>query len=101
MTRNHKILQALLELNVQNDDEYELLSDDFKNLLKNKQTLEEQFNQESSNLNRLTGILADFYTDKNKFKGINVKGKLDSFIDSLSNEDLTESQLLEALNTTV
>lgn len=83
--RNHKILQALLELNVQNDDEFELLSDKYKNLLRNKQNLEENFKKDSSSLDRLIGILTDFYMDKNKFKGINVKHKLESLHDALRN----------------
>jgi len=83
LTKNFKILQALLELNVQNDDEYELLSDKYKNLLTNKQNLEEKYKSESSNLNRLIGILMDLYIDKNKFKGINVKNKLEAVAEAL------------------
>lgn len=83
--RNHKILQALLELNVQRDDEYELLSDKYKKLLQNKQNVEEKYKSDSSNLKRLIGILIDFYVDKNKFKGINVKNKLEAFADGLKN----------------
>ncbi|XP_070507976.1 BBSome complex member BBS7-like [Chironomus tepperi] len=85
MERNHKILQGLLELNVQNDDEFEMLSDKYKNLLQNKQNVEEKFKNDSSNLNRLIGILIDFYVDKNKFRGINVRNKLDAFVDALKN----------------
>lgn len=98
LIKNYKILQALLELNVQNDDEFELLSDEFKNLLKDKQTIEKKFNNESANLNRLIGILANFYMDKNKFKGINVKNKLEAFIDILNTEIESENQLLETFN---
>lgn len=83
--KNHKILQALLELNVQNDDEYELLSDKYKKLLQNKRNVEEKYKSDSSNLKRLIGILIDFYIDKNKFKGINVKNKLEAFADGLKN----------------
>lgn len=88
LTKNHKILQALLELNVQNDDEFELLSDNYKNLLHNKQNLEEKFKAETSNLDRLIGILTDFYIDKNKFKGINVKSKLEPLLEALSSKNL-------------
>lgn len=95
LTRNHKILQALLELNVQNDDEFELLSDNYKNLLHNKQNLEERFKSESSNLNRLIGILTDFYIDKNKFKGINVRHKLNSLQDALNNFRNDSDTLME------
>lgn len=85
MERNHKILQALLELNVQNDDEFELLSDKYKKLLQNKQNVDEKYKSDSSNRNRLIGILIDFYVDKNKFKGINVRNKLEAFMDALKN----------------
>lgn len=85
LERNHKILQALLELNVQNDDEFELLSDKYKKLLQNKQNVDEKYKSDSSNRNRLIGILIDFYVDKNKFKGINVRNKLEAFMDALKN----------------
>lgn len=84
LMRNYKILQALLDLNVQNDDEFELLSDKYKNLLHNKQNLEGKFKNDSTNLKRLIGILAEFYVDKNKFKGINVRNKLETFVEALS-----------------
>lgn len=100
LIKNYKILQALLELNVQNDDEFELLSDEFKNLLNDKQNIEKKFNNESANLNRLIGVLANFYVDKNKFKGINVKNKLEAFIDILNTEIESEDFLLETLNST-
>lgn len=83
--KNHKILQALLELNVQNDDEFELLSDKYKKLLQNKQNVEEKYKSDSSNLKRLIGILIDSYVDKNKFKGINVRNKSEAFADGLKN----------------
>jgi Bardet-Biedl syndrome 7 protein len=77
------MLEALLELNVQNDDEFELLSDKYKSLLQNKQNVEEKYKSDSSNLNRLIGILIDFFIDKNKFKGINVRSKIETFLDAL------------------
>lgn len=83
--KNFKILRALLDLNVENDAEYELLSDKYKKLLQNKQKVEEKYKSDSSNLKRLIGILIDFYVDKNKFKGINVKNKLEAFADGLKN----------------
>lgn len=61
-----------------------MLSDKYKNLLHNKQTLEEKYENESFNLDRLNGIVTDCYIDKNKFKGINVKSKLDALRDALA-----------------
>lgn len=92
--KNYKILQALLNLNVENDDEFELLSDKYKNLLNDKQNLEAKHEIESTNFNRLIGILIDIYIDKNKFKGINVKSKLESYTHFLRNCDGIE-QLME------
>lgn len=95
LKRNHKILQALLELNVQNDDEFEMLSEKYKNILHNKQNLEDEFKKESNNLDRLIGILTEFYIDKNKFKGINVKTKIEAVIEALKN--FKKNSLMEIL----
>lgn len=94
-SRNYKILQALLELNVQNDDEFDLLSNIYKNLLHNKQNIEDTFKSSTSNLKRLIDILTEFYVDKNKFKGINVRNKLEMFVDSLKKNYENETSLLE------
>lgn len=84
LKRNHRFLQALLQLNVQNDDEFDLLSEDYKNLLHNKQKIEANYEIESKNLARLVRILTEFYMDKNKFKGVNVRN-LDVFLNALNN----------------
>lgn len=75
--RNHTLLQALLELNIQNDDDFEVLSDKYKNLLKNKRSHEENFKNESFNLQRLINVVTDFYVDRSKLKGINAKNKIE------------------------
>lgn len=93
LIRNYEILQALLELNVQNDDEFELLSDKYKNILRDKQNLEEKFKIQSFKLDRLIGILTDFYIDKNKFKGINVKQKLETLMEALGSSYTSETLL--------
>lgn len=85
LKRNHKVLQALLELNVHNDDEFEMLSENYKSLVQNKQNLEETFKKDSSNLDRLIGILTEFYIDKNKFKGMNVKNRMETLLETLHN----------------
>lgn len=85
----------MLELNVQNDDEFELLSEKYKKILQDKQNIEENFKKESCNLNRLIGILTEFYIDKNKFKGINVKQKLETFLEALKNYKSGSESLLK------
>lgn len=82
-----------MEINIQNDEEFEILSDKYKNLLRNKQSLEENFKSEAFNRERLIGVVTDFYIDNNKFKGINVKNKLESLQDAL--RDYNTEILLE------
>lgn len=85
LVRNYKLLQALIDLNVQNDDEYNLLSEKYKNLLMNKNVIETSYKNEGSNLKRLNGIMTDLYIDKHKFKGINVKSKIEQLSELLKN----------------
>lgn len=96
LSKNYKLLQALLELNVQNDEEFDLLSDKYKTLLTNKQTIEQSNNNEASNFKRLKGIVIDLFIDKFKFKGINVKHKLEHLVEILDNYDF--DSLLDYFN---
>jgi mevalonate kinase len=88
-----------MELNVQDDDEFELL----RNLLNNKQELEKKFKFVLQHLDQIVDILKDFLADKTKFKGANVKDGggggglgLDKLSEALSTCDSTES-LLETI----
>ncbi len=90
LVQNYKLLQALIDLNVQNDDEFNLLSDKYKNLLKNKNIIEISYKNEGSNLKRLNGIMTDLYIDKHKFKGINVKSKIEQLSELLANFNFDE-----------
>lgn len=94
--KNHRMLEALLELNVQDDDEFELLSEQYKNLLLNKQDIEKRFKYDLYHLDQMFDILKDFLADKNKFKGASVKDNLDKVSEALSTCDDRES-LLEAI----
>jgi Bardet-Biedl syndrome 7 protein len=94
--QKHQILEGLLELNVRNDDEYELLSEQYKNLLQNKQQIEQSYKKDFINNKRLIGILIDFYIDRNKHRGVNVKNKIESFVEQLKifNYDLLHEFLI-------
>lgn len=91
-----------MELNVQDDDEFELLSEPYRNILNNKQELEKKFKFVLQHLDQIIDILKDFLADKAKFKGANVKDGvdgglgLDKLSEALSTCDSTES-LLETI----
>ena len=91
LEKNYNLLQALLELNLKNDEEFEVLSDKYKTLLKNKDQIEESYKKFSVNLVRIHGVVIEVYNDKMKFKGIHGKSKIDQLTEILKNyvlEDL-------------
>lgn len=84
-------------MNVQDDDEFELLSEQYKNLLLSKQELEKRFKCDLYHLDQIVDILKDFLADKNKFKGASVKDDhLDKVSAALSTCDNRET-LLETI----
>lgn len=90
LTKDYQILQALIDLDIRNDEEFETLSEDYQDLLKNQRQIEAEFKKQPTILNRIYGILTDLYIDKFKFKGVNVKTKLPQLIDLLENYNYDE-----------
>jgi Bardet-Biedl syndrome 7 protein len=76
---------------VEDEDGYEeVLSQHYLDLLRNKAMVEERFQREPSQLNRIYGILTDLYIDKFKFKGANVKARIPKLIELFENYDFDE-----------
>ncbi|XP_058832796.1 Bardet-Biedl syndrome 7 protein-like [Topomyia yanbarensis] len=90
LTKDYQILQALIDLDIRNDEELSTLSEEYQNLLKNQRQIEIEFKKQPTILNRIYGILTDLYIDKFKFKGVNVKTKLPQLIDLLGNYNFDE-----------
>ncbi|XP_055599136.1 Bardet-Biedl syndrome 7 protein-like [Uranotaenia lowii] len=91
LTKDFQILQALIDLDIRNDEEFSTLSQEYQDLLKNQHAIESEFKKQPTILNRIYGILTDLYIDKFKFKGVSVKTKLPQLIELLENynrEDL-------------
>uniref|UniRef100_A0A336LLY4 CSON007521 protein n=1 Tax=Culicoides sonorensis TaxID=179676 RepID=A0A336LLY4_CULSO len=76
LREDHKLLQALLELDLTTQEEFDILSPEYQNILNNKETILELYRKDPPNINRLYGFLTDLYIDRFKFKGINVKTKI-------------------------
>ncbi|EFA01565.1 Bardet-Biedl syndrome 7 protein homolog-like Protein [Tribolium castaneum] len=71
-----KLLNALNELEVTEEENRTCLSEKYRNLLANEKELRREFQSQPDYLDRLYGIVTDLYIDYNKFKGCNVKSKL-------------------------
>lgn len=85
LTKDYQILQALIDLDIRNDEEFDTLSEEYRQLLENQRDIETEFKKQPTILNRIYGILTDLYIDKFKFKGVSVKTKLPQLIELLDN----------------
>lgn len=72
----HTLLMALLDLDVRSDDELSCLCADYRDILARRNTIMEQQKLDPVELDRISGLLTDFYIDRFKLKGVNVKEKL-------------------------
>uniref|UniRef100_A0A182QGI9 Bardet-Biedl syndrome 7 protein homolog n=1 Tax=Anopheles farauti TaxID=69004 RepID=A0A182QGI9_9DIPT len=90
LTKDYQLSQALLDLDIRDDDEFNTLAEDYRALIRNQQTIGTEFRKQPTILNRIYGILTDLYIDKFKFKGVNVKTKLPQLIELLENYDYDE-----------
>ena len=64
------------------------MSQEYKEILKNADTIRAQFKQQPRKLTYLWGIIADLYTDTAKIKGRhNVQGKMGTLKQILNNYD--------------
>lgn len=85
------LLEALHELDVNDEESANFLCLKYKSLLDNEKELRSRFSSQPSYLDRLYGMITDLYVDYYKFKGMNVKSKLPKLVEQLENynyEDL-------------
>ena len=78
------IIEALQELKYQESD-VSFLATDYLYILENAQHLREEFKQQPCHLERLYGMITDLFIDKFKFKGMNVKSRVNVLLDLLEN----------------
>ena len=71
---------------VENDTSF--LTEEYREILDNADTLQEAFKKQPCHLERLYGMITDLYIDRHKFKGLNVKNKVPQLITILDNYDL-------------
>lgn len=90
LTKDCQMAQALLDLDIRDESEFNILSKEYQELIRNQQSIDEEFRKQPTVLNRIYGILTDLYIDKFKFKGVNVKTKLPLLIDLLENYSYDE-----------
>lgn len=84
---DHRLLMALLDLDVRTDAEFDCLCDEYQDILRRKDSIETSQTIDSIVLDRIYGLLTDCYIDRFKLKGISVKQKIPQLLKLLANYD--------------
>lgn len=84
--KNFIMLNALIDLDIQNDDELASLGSDYINVLKNRDKIMLQ-HQTPKMFDRLIAIITELYVDFCKLKGGNMKIKVSELIAQINNYD--------------
>jgi len=87
-----KFITALTEIKAQSDD-VSFLSDDLKTVLKNSEELLEEHKNNEKKIIFIEHVLQQYYIDRFKFRGINVKhrlGEVNALIEKYSWESLVQ-----------
>lgn len=83
--REHKLLQALLELDIRGEEDMEVLCKEWRDIYTNQKEITQNVGKDRALVDRLHGFLTDLFIDWNKFRGSNVKSKLQQFLQLLEN----------------
>ncbi|XP_059620344.1 Bardet-Biedl syndrome 7 protein homolog [Phlebotomus argentipes] len=85
MSRDYKLLQALLELDIRGDEDLAVLCKEWQEIYKNQKEITLNVGKDRVLVGRFHGFLTDLFIDWNKFRGTNVKSKLQQFLHLLEN----------------
>jgi len=80
------LIGGLKELQVNDSEQEDFLSEEYKNILQNSETVKQMYEQQPRKLSYLWGIIADLYVDTAKIKGFhNVQQKMSTLKQILNN----------------
>lgn len=91
--QENKLLLALLDLDIRNDDELKCVSAEYQEILRREPEILESAKTSQTILNQIYGLLTDCYIDRHKIKGINVSARIPHLVELLNNykyENLVE-----------
>lgn len=85
---DHKLLVALLDLDIRNDDELRSLCDEWQLIIAQQDAIAKAQPDDAIVLDRLLALVTDCYIDWFKLKGFNAKDKVAKFLKLLSAYDV-------------
>lgn len=77
---NHKLLLALMDLDIRGDEDYNSLCPEYKEILSQRDTIMESHKIDAEISDQIEGLLTDCFIDRFKFKGMNVKSKIPDLV---------------------
>lgn len=86
IAKDNQLIDGLKELQVNENEGEDILSDEYKAILKNSERIKSLFEQQPRKLSYLWGIIADLYVDTAKIKGFfNVQQRMSTLKQILNN----------------
>ncbi|XP_055907849.1 Bardet-Biedl syndrome 7 protein homolog [Eupeodes corollae] len=95
--KEYTFLQALLQVDIRNDSDFNSLMPEYQSILKKRTQIEEDFKKSKIILDKYFGIVTDFYMDRFKFNGVIVRDKIPKLLEVLQNFNMND--LLDMFNT--
>lgn len=77
---NHQLLLALMDLDIRNDEDFNCLCPEYKEILSKKESIMDSYKADIDVSDQIEGLLTDCFIDRFKFKGMNVKSKIPDLV---------------------
>lgn len=77
---NHKLLLALMDLDIRSEEDFNCLCPEYKEILKQKESIMESYKADADVSDQIEGLLTDCFIDRFKLKGMNVKSKIPDLV---------------------
>lgn len=82
---NHKLLLALMDLDIRSDDDLNYLCPEYKKILSEKDNIMESHKLVAEISDQIEGLLTDSFVDRFKLKGMNVRSKIPEVVKLIQN----------------
>ncbi|XP_075247418.1 BBSome complex member BBS7-like [Convolutriloba macropyga] len=87
LAKKVQLIDGLKDLQMQEDD-LNFLAPEYQEIIEQEQKIRSEYTRQPAHLERLYGMVTDLFIDKFKFKGINVRNKVDELTAVLDAYDL-------------
>ncbi len=84
---NHKLLLALMDLDIRSDDDFNCLCPEYQEILNRKDAIRATYAIDVDVYDQIEGLLTDCFMDRFKVKGMNVKSKIPDLVNHIQSYD--------------